>query len=323
MHIIQNMFTYHFRGETTVTIGNFDGVHLGHRHLIRHVVEDAKAHGRTPAVITFQPHPRLVLHPGARMAYISSWEERLALLESIGVEVVAVVRFTVQVAQMSARAFMEEIVHRMGLRSLWVGPDFALGRGREGTVERLRNLGEELGYTLHVVPPFFLDGEPVRSNYIRQVVGEEGDMRKAARLLGRYFAVGGIVIHGDGRGRRIGVPTANLAFAPNRLIPANGVYATWAYLDGERWPSATNVGYRPTVAGANPTRTIETHIIGLRRNIYYQPLRLEFVERLRPERKFESPEALVAQIREDLARAASLLALEECCHEPSTTEDPL
>ncbi len=311
MHVIQNLFTYHFQGETSVTIGNFDGVHLGHQHLIRHVVEDAKTRGRVPVVVTFQPHPRLVLHLGARMAYISSWEERLAFLEESGVEVVAVVRFTVQVARMSARAFVEEVVRRLGMKSLWVGPDFALGRNREGTVERLRSFFEQLGYEFHVVPPFLLDGKPVRSNYIRYVVGEVGNMREAARLLGRYFRINGIVIHGDGRGQKIGVPTANLAFAPNRLVPANGVYATWAYLDGERWPSATNVGYRPTVVGTNPSRTIETHIIGLQRNLYYQSLRLEFVERLRPEQKFASLDALRAQIRKDISRAAALLAVEE------------
>ncbi|NPA91189.1 MAG: bifunctional riboflavin kinase/FAD synthetase [Chloroflexi bacterium] len=319
MHVIQNLFTYRYQGKTTVTIGNFDGVHLGHQHLIRHVVEDARAHGRVPAVVTFQPHPRLVLHPGERMAYISSWEERLALLEAVGVEVVAVVRFNLQVAQMAARTFTQELVSRLGMESLWVGPDFALGRNREGTVDRLRELGQEQGFSVHVVPPFLLDGEPVRSNYIRELVGEKGDVRRAARLLGRYFTLSGIVIHGDGRGAQLGVPTANLAFAPNRLIPANGVYATWVYLNGERWPGATNVGYRPTVAGSNPTRTVETHIIGLQRNLYYRALRLEFVERLREERRFDSVSALKAQIREDVAEAARILALEGCCDEETSS----
>jgi len=299
-----------------VTIGNFDGVHLGHRHLIRHMVEDAHGHGWTPTVVTFQPHPRQVLHPGARMSYISSWEERLALLEETGVELVAVVRFNLEVARMPAEDFVHELIDRLSMKSLWVGPDFALGHNREGTVEYLKALGNHLGFRVQVVPPFALNGEPVRSSRIRTLVGEQGDMRRAAVLLGRCFSLNGIVIHGDGRGRRIGVPTANIAFAPNRLIPANGVYATWAYLNGERWPSATNVGVRPTVAGANPVRTVETHIIGLQRNLYYRAIRLEFVERLRPEKKFDSIEALVTQIRQDVARAASLLAL-EACHEPT------
>ncbi len=312
MHIIQNIFAHQYHGKTAVTIGNFDGVHLGHRHLIRHVVEDAHTHGWTPTVVTFQPHPRQVLHPGARMYYISSWEERLALLEETGIELVAVVRFNLEVARMPAETFVRELIARLGMQSLWVGPDFALGRNREGNVERLQELGQRLGFRLQVVPPFTLHGEPVRSSRIRYLVGELGDVRKAAELLGRCFSLNGIVIHGDGRGRKIGVPTANIAFAPNRLIPANGVYATWAYLNGERWPSATNVGVRPTVAGANPVRTVETHIIGLKKNLYYRPIRLEFVERLRPEKKFDSLEALVRQIRQDVARAASLLALEAC-----------
>ncbi len=312
MHIIQNLFREHYTGKTALTIGNFDGVHLGHRHLISHVVKDAQEHGWTPAVVTFQPHPRQVLQPGARMQYISSWEERLALLEEAGVELVAVVRFTQEVARIPAAEFVRALKERLGMQSLWVGPDFALGHNREGDISRLRALGEEMGFAFHVVPPFTLNGEPVRSSHIRRLIGEEGNVRKAAELLGRCYSLGGIVVHGDGRGRTIGIPTANLAVAPDRIIPANGVYATWALLNGERWPSATNVGVRPTVSGDNPMRTVETHIIGLKRDLYYQFLRLEFVERLRPEKRFASVDELVAQIREDVAQAASLLAREAC-----------
>ncbi len=311
MHIIRNLFERTYNGKTSLTIGNFDGVHLGHRHLIAHVVQDAKAHGRTPAVVTFQPHPRQILQPGTRILYISSWEERLALLEDIGVELVGVIRFTPQVARLDAATFVRELQTRMGMQSLWVGPDFALGRNREGNVERLRELAQEFQFDFHVVPPLIVDGEPVHSSRIRHLIGEVGDVRAAARLLGRNFTLAGIVVHGDGRGRSIGIPTANLAVAPNRLLPANGVYATWAMLNGERWPSATNVGVRPTVAGENPIRTVETHIIGLQRNLYYQHLKLEFVDRLRPERRFASLDDLVRQIRQDIAEAARLLATEE------------
>ncbi len=318
MRVIHNVFAERCTQPTAVTIGNFDGVHLGHRHLLQHVVEDARAHNRVPTVVTFQPHPRQVLHPGARMVYISSWEERLALLEEVGIDLVAVVRFTQDVARMRAADFVRALVDRLSMRSLWVGPDFALGHRREGDVAFLRQLSQEMGFAFHVVPPFTLDGEEVRSSRIRELVGEHGDVRAAARLLGRYYALSGLVVHGDGRGRHIGIPTANLAIAPNRLIPANGVYATWAWLDGERWPSATNIGVRPTVSGAQPTRTVETHIIGLRRDLYYQYLRLEFVERLRDEQRFESLDALVAQIRQDIRRAAALLA-EEASHEWRTS----
>lgn len=312
MQIIRNLFLEHFTGKTTLTVGNFDGVHLGHRHLMRHLVMDAEAHGWTPAVVTFQPHPRQVLQPGAQMRYISSWEERLALLEEIGIQLVAVVRFTQEVARMTADAFMAALQERLGMQALWVGPDFALGRERHGDVTYLRALGEREGFQVHRVPPFTLDGKMVHSSEIRHLVGEVGDVRAASRLLGRPFSVSGIVVHGDGRGRRIGVPTANLAVAPNRLIPANGVYATWAILNGERWPSATNVGVRPTVAQRNPIRTVESHLIGLQREIYYQFVRLEFVERLRAERRFNGLESLVAQIRQDVAQAASILATEAC-----------
>lgn len=312
MRVIRNFFQQTYTGKTSVTIGNFDGVHLGHRHLLAQVVEDARAHNRTPAVVTFQPHPRQVLTPDIRIRYISSWEERLALLENIGVELVAVVRFTPEVAALSAEAFVRALIDRLGMESLWVGPDFALGHGREGDIPYLQTLAQRLGFAMHVVPPFEVDGEPVHSSRIRYLIGEVGDVRAAARLLGRCFSLSGIVVHGDGRGRQIGIPTANLAVAPNRLLPANGVYATWAILNGERWPSATNVGVRPTVSGENPIRTVETHIIGLQRDIYYQFVRLVFVERLRAEKRFNSIDELKAQIRKDVAQAAQLLAYEAC-----------
>ncbi len=311
MRIIHNLFAEQFTHPTAVTIGNFDGVHLGHRHLLQHVVNDARRHGWTPTVVTFQPHPRRVLQPGARMVYISSWEERLALLEQAGIDLVAVVRFSQEVARMQARDFMRALVERLHMRSLWVGPDFALGYQREGDVRFLKRVGPELGFAFHVVQPFTLDGEEVRSSRIRELIGQAGDVRSAARLLGRYFSLSGLVVHGDGRGRHIGVPTANLAIAPTRLIPANGVYATWAWLDGQRWPSATNIGVRPTVSGANPTRTVETHIIGFQGNIYHHYLRLEFVQRLRDEQRFPDLNALLAQIRRDITQAAALLAEEE------------
>ncbi len=311
MRVIHNLFDEQFTEPTAITIGNFDGVHLGHRHLIQHVVNDARRHGWTPTVVTFQPHPRRVLQPGARMVYICSWEERLALLERAGIDLVAVVRFTLDVARMSAREFVLALVERLHMRSLWVGPDFALGHQREGDVRFLQRMANELGFAFHVVLPFTLDGEEVRSSRIRELVAQEGNVRRAARLLGRYFSLSGLVVHGDGRGRQIGVPTANLAVAPTRLIPANGVYATWAWLDGQRWPSATNIGVRPTVSRANPTRTVETHIIGFQGNIYHHYLRLEFVERLRDEQRFETLDALIAQIRQDIKHAAALLAEEE------------
>ncbi len=312
MRVIRNFFQQTYTGKTSVTIGNFDGVHLGHRHLLAQVVEDARAHNRTPAVVTFQPHPRQVLNPEIRIRHISSWEERLALLEDVGISLVAVVRFTPEVAALSAEAFVRALQQHLGMEALWVGPDFALGHAREGNIARLRELAQQLHFSLHVVPPFEVDGEPVHSSRIRHLIGEVGDVRAAARLLGRCFSLSGIVVHGDGRGRQIGIPTANLAVAPNRLLPANGVYATWAILNGERWPSATNVGVRPTVSGENPIRTVETHIIGLQRDIYYQFVRLVFVERLRAEQRFNSIDELKAQIREDVAQAAQLLAYEAC-----------
>ncbi len=286
-------------------IGNFDGVHRGHLALIGRAVAAARARGRWAGVLTFDPHPMRVLRPDASFLALTTLEERLALLKAAGVDAVIIYPFTAQTAQMGATDFMRELAARLGLRRLWVGPDFALGRRREGDVPMLRRLGSELGFEVATLEPIVVDGVEVRSGAIRAAL-TEGRVDQAARLLGRPYVLTGVVVSGSGRGRTIGLPTVNLPLPAERVIPANGVYAAWCWVEGQRLPAATNVGVRPTFDGR--TASIEAHLLGFEGDLYGVTLRLEFVLRLRPERRFADVDALIAQVRRDVANTRRALA---------------
>ena len=287
-----------------LSIGNFDGVHRGHQALLRRLVAAARDQGRLAGVVTFDPHPVCVLRPEASLAYLTTLEERLALLETLDLDFVVVYPFTGATARMSAAAFMEALVSRLGVRRLWVGPDFALGRNREGDVETLRRLGRQMGFTVEVINPVRVGDREVRSGGIRQALAE-GDVVLARRMLGRPYWITGEVVQGAGRGRSIGMPTANLAVSGERMVPAYGVYAVWCWLGDRRLPAATNVGVRPTFDDGAPT--VEAHILDFDGSLYGQQLRLEFILRLRPERRFPSVDALVTQIRRDVANTRRAL----------------
>lgn len=287
-----------------LSIGNFDGVHAGHQVLLQQMLAAAHQAGAQAGILTFDPHPRDVLRPEQPVPGLSTLDERLALLDALGLDFVVVQPFSRATAQVTAADFVTLLVNRLCLRALWVGPDFALGYKRQGTVSFLRELGTRLNFTVQVASTFWQDGHEVRSGAIRNLI-ESGDVGTAARLLGRPYTLTGNVVKGDQRGATIGFPTANLAVAPNRLLPANGVYATWAVLPWERRAAVTNVGVRPTFSGQG--RSIEAHLLDFNADLYGQPLTLEFVERLRPEQRFNSIEALVNQIRLDAAHARQLL----------------
>jgi riboflavin kinase/FMN adenylyltransferase len=290
---------------SVISIGVFDGVHRGHRHLIGAVHERAREAGLTSGVLTFHPHPRLVLKRQSEPIYLLSLEERLDLLHHAGLDFVATVTFTSSLAQVAAREFVEVLAETLKLKRLVVGPGFALGRGREGNVERLEEFGADLGFHAETVPPLVEDGQVVSSTAVRNALAE-GRVRDAAALLGRPFSLTGPVVLGDQRGRTIGFPTANIAIGADRWLTANGVYATRAYVGEAVFPSATNIGERPTF-GVN-TKTIEAHLIGFDGDLYGQELRIELVERLRPEQRFAGIDALKDQIHRDVARAAEILA---------------
>ncbi len=289
-----------------LTIGNFDGVHRGHLHLLGRLVDEARAAGGPACVYTFDPAPRDVLRPGNPIPRIQTLGERIACLGRAGVDHVVVEPFTRALGALDAQAFAKVILReRLGVRGLVVGYDFRFGRGREGTVDDLRRV---LGVPIAQVDPHAPGGEVISSSRIRQAV-RDGDVREAARLLGRAHVVSGTVVRGDARGRALGFPTANLA-PHTALVPANGIYAVWVELgDGVRREGAASLGVRPTFADGDDHR-VEVHLLDFSGDLYGREARVEFVERLRGEEAFATPEALIARIAQDVRDARAVLRAE-------------
>ncbi|MCL7451652.1 MAG: bifunctional riboflavin kinase/FAD synthetase [Anaerolineae bacterium] len=304
MQLIDDLSKLSLRQETILTIGAFDGVHRGHQALIARVVNRARATNRLAGLLTFHPHPAVVLAPKRAPRYLTTPGEKVALLEGLGMDLVVLMRFDRELAATSAHDFMAQISTRLRLSELWIGADFALGRNREGDVPRLRLLGDQFGYAVYVVEPVVDDGAPISSSRIRALL-LEGDVEEATELLGRYPRVSGQVVGGAARGRNLGFPTANLEVRPERAVPANGVYAVYAVLGRERYPAVANVGVRPSFD--NGERTVETHIFDFDRDIYGCDLVVEFVARLRNERRFEDIGDLIAQIGKDMEAARAIL----------------
>lgn len=304
MNVYYDLRQIQLETPTYLSIGNFDGVHRGHQVLLHRLTETAHAAGCLAGVVTFDPHPREVLRPGQSLPPLNTLDERLALLQASGLDFVTVQPFTHATAQMEAQEFVRLLVDHLHLRQLWVGPDFALGRQRAGTVPVLRTLGREMGFTVQVLDAQRVLGEEVRSGRIRQLL-LAGDVAAASQLLGRPHFIRGEVVRGDRRGNAIGFPTANLAISGNRLIPANGVYATWVDLPAERRAALTNVGVRPTFGGQD--RSIEAYILDFSGDLYGQVVTVHFVARLRGEQRFASVDDLVAQIRRDVTAGRAIL----------------
>jgi riboflavin kinase/FMN adenylyltransferase len=290
---------------SVVTIGSFDGVHIGHRRLIRRVRESADRTGLRSTVVTFDPHPRCVVDPAGCPPMLSSLAERIGLLEIAGAQRVVVLAFTEELRTWSAKRFADALVERLGMRRLLVGPGFALGHGREGTVEVLRGLGGERGFTVTSVAPSMRDGTVVSSGRIRDALAR-GKFGDAIAMLGRPYVLEGPVARGDGRGAGLGVPTANLRVDPARCIPSPGVYASWLDAGGGWMPAATGIGTRPTFGGGSVT--VEAHVLDFDGDLYDREVRLALVRRLRPELAFGSIPALVAAMARDIARTRGVLA---------------
>lgn len=311
MQLFQNLAEAALPGPTVLSIGTFDGVHLGHQDLIQHLKSVATEAQAQAAVLAFHPRPKSVFAPELHANdYLTTASERAALFEALGVDAALIIPFTLEMAKLTAEDFMNLIVPRLNVIGLCVGYDFALGKGRQGTVDRLAEIGQALGYHVTKVKPFLLNGETVSSTRVRDCL-LLGDVRGAANLLGRYPFLRSEIVQGERRGRTIGYPTANFAIPPERLLPAHGVYATFIRYAGEeqRYPSVTNVGIRPSFNGT--TRTVETHIFDFQQEVYGQTFILEFVEHLRPEMKFDGIDALVRQINSDATRAQELLVTEK------------
>jgi riboflavin kinase/FMN adenylyltransferase len=290
--------------DTVLTIGVFDGVHLGHRQLIEYVKRQALARDYIPGVVTFRNHPLQVLSPQTHLLRLTNLDERTSLLRQLGIELVVALSFTPELAQLAARDFVTLLHKHLRMRGLVIGPDFALGRNRQGDIYSLRTLGKEFGFWVEAVPPRLINGDVVSSTSIRQALAK-GDVSKVKRFLGRPHALSGQVGHGVERGRQLGFPTANLEVNSSQTVPSDGVYATRAYVGGRAYPSVTNIGTRPTFGGGE--RTIEVYLLGFEGALYEEQLRLELIERLRSEKRFSKPEDLQAQISQDVEQARSIL----------------
>jgi riboflavin kinase / FMN adenylyltransferase len=292
---------------TWLSIGSFDGVHRGHQEIVRRLSSGAHAEGAQAVVLTFHPHPKKVLGKSKDFYYLTSPEERAAILGEIGVDIVITFPFDLQVARTSARDFVENIHAHLAFTRMWVGPDFALGRKREGDVPTLRRFGSEFGFVVETIEPVTVDGNPVSSSHIRVLLGE-GDVQQVRELLNRPYWVSGTVVPGDGRGRTIGIPTANLRVWEEKQLPGSGVYVCQALVNKRYHGAVTNIGVRPTFDHRTMALQVEAHILDFNKDLYDKEIRLEFLHRLREERRFSGPQALVAQIHKDIERARLMLA---------------
>lgn len=291
--------------DSWLTVGVFDGVHRGHQEIINKLTTGAHAGDAPAVVLTFDPHPASVLS-GHEIKCLTLPDERADLLAKLGVDVVITQRFTRELSTITAHDFMARLSHQLGLRHLLIGYDFALGKGREGNATRLTEIGSELGYAVDVISALSDESGVISSTEIRKLI-KIGNVAEAARLLGHPYSLHGPVIHGDGRGRTINVPTANIAYSHEKMIPAKGIYACWAYLNDQKYRAAINIGTNPTFTPDKQTPNVEAYLLDFKRELYGEDLRLEFVARLRDELKFDSVEELLEQIWKDIENTKSIL----------------
>lgn len=288
-----------------VTIGNFDGVHLGHNRLFEQVVGKAKAHNGVSVVVTFDPHPLKVLRPGG-IKLISTIEQKIESIRLAGIDFLVIIPFSREFAATSAKTFVDEVlVGTIGVKELVVGYDYGFGRGREGNIDFLKQQGTENGFPVTVVEAHYEDEMLVSSTKIRELV-TEGRMRDVEKLLGRYYQIRGEVQRGRQRGGRVvGFPTANLQILEDDLCPKHGVYVTQVIYDGRCYGGVSNIGYNPTFGEGR--LVAETHIFDFNADIYGKPLKINLLQHLRGEKKFSGPEELAEQIRKDIAIARKVL----------------
>jgi len=288
---------------TVLTLGVFDGLHLGHQLIMQTVVERARASGAVPTVITFDPHPRAVLHPESAPPLLQTFDQKIEAFGVLGIEQTIVVHFTKQFSSIRAAEFLSDvIVDRLHAKEVYLGKGFAFGHDREGNIDLLKRVGAELGFVAGEVPEVKLRGARVSSSKIRQLLAA-GQVNLARRMLGRPYGVEGRVERGAERGHKLGFPTANL-HPHNRVIPRNGVYVTGTLIDGQWRRSVTNVGVRPTFADAVEP-SVETFVLNWDGDLYGDVIRVRFLYRLRDERKFNSVDELKRQITRDVDRANS------------------
>ncbi len=293
---------------SAVTIGVFDGVHRGHRHLVDALITRAGNVGLRSVVVTFRNHPLSVLRPDFEPRHLCTVDSRIEMLKDTGVDAVVTTAFDAETAALPAGDFVRLLCDRLDMKALVIGPDFALGRGREGDTGFLKTLGKDACFTVDVVEPLDDDGVRVGSTAARKALAD-GDIGDAAKLLGRNFELTGTVVQGRGRGGPLGFPTANLQVPVGLAVPGNGIYAVWAHLAGASGPRrlmcATSIGVNPTFDGTE--RTIEAFVLDYSGDLYGAELTLEFVRRLRDEERFDSVEALQSQVERDVSQTRAVL----------------
>lgn len=307
MHHFQSLEGVHLQ-DTWLTIGTFDGVHLGHQDIVRKLVTRAHNSGSEAVVLTFYPHPAVVIGKRRIPSYLTTPEERAELLGEMGVDVVITFPFTPQVEKITAEEFISLLKSHIGMQHLMVGPDFALGHNRGGNIQYLNELGKVHGFELSTIPPVEMGGQVVSSSRIRAAL-KEADIDLVNQLLGRPYFIRGQVVPGDGRGHTIGIPTANLSLWLERALPKSGVYVSRAMINGDSFGSVTNIGIRPTFAKEHERMQIETHLLDFENQIYGMEVKLDFISHLRDEKRFQNINALVTQIQSDINQARSILSV--------------
>ncbi len=305
MEIIRDLNTTHLTRPTVLTIGSFDGIHRGHQYLISRIIARAREIGGASALVTLHPHPKIVLRPNSPLQYLSTIEERIDLLAPLSLDYMVILPFSLEYSQIRARDFVQMLIDHLNMKELITGSDFALGYKREGNIEFLKALGKEKGFAVNVVEPQKFDNQIMSSTRIREMIAA-GDLEDATRLLGRFPSVRGRVVRGDQRGRTLGFPTANLAVAERRLLPADGIYAVRVRIQDKLYGGAASIGVRPTFGSGQ--RTVEVFILDYDGDLYDQVIEVQFVKRLREERKFDSVDALIQQMKQDVAQARLVLA---------------
>ncbi|CAN5250338.1 bifunctional riboflavin kinase/FAD synthetase [soil metagenome] len=297
------------RDENTVlTVGTFDGVHEGHKVLIKSVLDKADKYNARSTIVTFDPHPRNIINPGsAGIKLLSTLPERCELLADLGIDQMVVIPFDRDFSLLSSEEFVRDIIwKKIGVKAFVIGYDHQFGKDREGSIDTVRELGEKFGFEAHIVSRQEVENKTVSSTTIRNALQDKGDVKQAAKFLGRYYILNGTVVHGDKRGRRIGYPTANIQIdMSKKVIPKKGVYAVWLRVDGEYHPGMMNIGKRPTFEGEE--LTMEVHIFSFNNDIYGKEVQIQFVDRIRDEQQFEGIEQLKKQLGQDRSESENIL----------------
>lgn len=304
MKVEEELIGFSPEKDTVLTIGVFDGVHLGHKRLITELLRKAAKGNYLAGVVTFRQHPEDLLSKNTKLPFLTDMQTRTRLLKKAGVDIVVPLSFTTELASLEAHRFIGFLSKYLKMRGLVIGPDFALGKDRTGDTKNLTELGKNMDFDVTVVPPLVIDNEIVSSTTIRKAMAD-GDMEKYRRFTGRSFNLHGKVVAGSGRGGGLGFPTANLNVRDGQAVPPDGVYAGWAHVNGKIYQTMTNVGLCPTFEGTE--RTIEAYLLDYNGDLYGHELTVDFIAKLRDEKKFETEDELKAQVEADIRKGKEIL----------------